>query len=273
MFAQAAPALGEQDEGSGHIGRVRVGRASWRVCTADNSRPALAHHRLLGVVPRLDRVGRREDRGASVQRADDARLGDRHRLLLHDLVQHRAGQVRHLVELVDATDATVRQDQRPGLEHVVASVRVLGHERSQADRGGALPGGVDPTGRDLVHVVEQLRLGGARVADQHHVELPARVDHVFRRVGAGFVVGAPEELAQDALFDVVELPDRGCQRLHQVVVDLRVAPNRPHLSLCGQGVSRAAWTDRIGYASSWLTQTPAAGTQSRGSVGAGRGPR
>ena len=47
-------------------------------------------------VPRLHGVGAGEDAGSGIQRSNDARLGDRHRLLLHRLVQDRAGLVRHL---------------------------------------------------------------------------------------------------------------------------------------------------------------------------------
>lgn len=63
------------------------------------------------VILGLDGVGGGEDCGARVEVADDARLGDADGLLLHHLVQHAAAAHAHLVELVDAADAAVGQDE------------------------------------------------------------------------------------------------------------------------------------------------------------------
>lgn len=54
-------------------------------------------------------------------------LGNGEGLLLHDLVQHRASVVTHLVELVDAADAVVAQDQCSSLQHQLPGLWVLHH--------------------------------------------------------------------------------------------------------------------------------------------------
>jgi hypothetical protein len=68
-------------------------------------------HGQVRVVAAADGVGRGQDAGAGVERGDDAGLGDGDGLLLHDLVQDGARGLGHLVELVDAADAAVGQDQ------------------------------------------------------------------------------------------------------------------------------------------------------------------
>lgn len=54
-----------------------------------------------------------------------AYLGDADGLLLHDLVDGGAVGVGHLIELVDAAHALVRQHQRAALQHHLASERIL----------------------------------------------------------------------------------------------------------------------------------------------------
>ena len=48
---------------------------------------------------------------------DDAGFSDGQGLLLHDLVQHGPGGVVHLVELVNAADSVVGQNQRTSLKN------------------------------------------------------------------------------------------------------------------------------------------------------------
>ena len=61
------------------------------------------------VVAAVQRVCRGKHRSAGVQGCTDAALGNRHRLLLHHLVDCRPVVLIHLVELVDAADAHVRK--------------------------------------------------------------------------------------------------------------------------------------------------------------------
>ena len=75
----------------------------WQLDVLDDS--------LVFVPLRLARVGGGQQGGAGVQLADDARLGDAERLLLHHLVQHAPGRLGHLVELIDAANAVVGQHE------------------------------------------------------------------------------------------------------------------------------------------------------------------
>jgi len=61
-----------------------------------------------GVILRVDRIRGSQNRSSSVQGANDASFGDGDSLLLHGLVKDHTSVVVHLVELIDAADATVR---------------------------------------------------------------------------------------------------------------------------------------------------------------------
>mmetsp|Transcript_16612 Transcript_16612/g.50416 ORF Transcript_16612/g.50416 Transcript_16612/m.50416 type:complete len:211 (-) Transcript_16612:1135-1767(-) len=128
----------------------------------------------LRVVLGVDRVGGGEDGRARVERADDARLCDRDRLLLHRLVQDGARAVRHLVELVDADDAAVGEDHRAALEVKVARARLLRDRRGEAGGGGPLAGRVDASRGRLLDELEKLRLCDGGVAEQQHVDVAAQ---------------------------------------------------------------------------------------------------
>ncbi len=60
---------------------------------------------------RLDGVGGGEDGRARIQGADDSRLGDGQRLLLHHFVQDGASALVHLVKLVNAANSVIAQHQ------------------------------------------------------------------------------------------------------------------------------------------------------------------
>lgn len=98
-------------------------------------------------------------------------LGDGECLLLHDLVQHRPRALVHLVELVDAADAIVTQDQGPRLQHELPRLGVLGDIGGEADGTGALPGCVLAPRHQVVHVLQQLGLAGPGVPAQQDVDL------------------------------------------------------------------------------------------------------
>lgn len=102
-------------------------------------------------------------------------LGDGERLLLHDLVQHRARAVAHLVELVDAADAVVAEHQRSRLQDQLPGLRVLGHVGGEAHGAGAFAGRVLSTRHQVVDVLQQLGLAGSGVSAQQDVDLGAEV--------------------------------------------------------------------------------------------------
>lgn len=125
-----------------------------------------------------------------------AYLGDGQGLLLHNLVQHRASAVAHLVKLVDAADAVVTEHQSAGLQDQLAGLGVLHDVGGQADGARTLARGVLAARHQVMHVLEQLRLAGAGVSAQQDVDLgpeaaSARLAEVLPRPA--------EELQQDAL--------------------------------------------------------------------------
>ena len=129
-------------------------------------------------------------------------LGNGEGLLLHDLVQHRARAVAHLVELVDAADAVVAQHQSSCLQDQLPGLRVLHHVGGETHGAGALPWRVLAAGHQVVDVLQQLGLAGAGVSAEQDV-------HVGTEVAAAglteVLTGAAEQLQQDALEGSEEL--------------------------------------------------------------------
>lgn len=93
-------------------------------------------------------------------------LGNGESLLLHDLVQHRARAVAHLVELVDAADAVVAEHQSAGLQDQLPGLWVLHHVGGETNSTGALPRCVLATGYKVVDILQQLGLAGAGVSTE-----------------------------------------------------------------------------------------------------------
>lgn len=135
----------------------------------------------------------------------NAHLGDGEGLLLHDLVQHGARAVAHLVELVDAADAVVAQHQRAGLQDQLPGLRVLGHVGGEPHGAGALPRGVLAAGHQVEDVLQQLGLAGAGVPAEQDVHVGAEVASAR---GAEVLAGAAEQLQQNAL-EATEEEGRG----------------------------------------------------------------
>ena len=90
--------------------------------------------RQVGVVSTADGVGRSKDAGPGIERSDDAGLGYGYSLLLHDFVQDRAGRIVHLVELVNAADTAVGQDERTRFQHKLTGFRVASDVGCETDR-------------------------------------------------------------------------------------------------------------------------------------------
>ena len=82
--------------------------------------------------------------------------------------------VVHLVELVDQADAPVRQHQGPALQRPLPGDGVLLHGRRQADGRRALARREHRALRRALDVLQELRLGRARVAQQQHVDVAAQ---------------------------------------------------------------------------------------------------
>lgn len=153
-----------------------------------------------------DRVRRGQDARSSVQGRDDPRFGDGDGLLLHDFVQDRAGGVGHLVELVDAADAAVGEDEGAGFEHHLPRFRVSAHVRGQANGGGTFAAGVDATRGDSVDVAQDLGFGCGRVTAEEDIDIAAVFGAAAFREG---FVRAAEQLQQDPFLDIVHFVDAG----------------------------------------------------------------
>lgn len=102
-------------------------------------------------------------------------LGDGERLLLHDLVQHGARAVAHLVELVDAAHAVVAENKCAGLQHQLPRLRVLHHVGGETHSARAFTGRVLTARNQVVDVLQQLRFTRTRVSTQQDVDLGTEV--------------------------------------------------------------------------------------------------
>ena len=103
--------------------------------------------RFLHVVAAEERVGGTEERHARIERGLDTRLGDGDGLLLHHLLKTRSkkyfvdgGAVRviHLIELINAANAVIGQDQSAALDLQLVGLRVAQHTGCQTHAGGTL---------------------------------------------------------------------------------------------------------------------------------------
>lgn len=170
------------------------------------------------IVPAADGIRGGDNRAPRMQGRHNPRLGNGNRLLLHGLMNRRAILIVHLVELIDQADAPVRQHERPALKRPLGGQRVAAHAGGQADGAGALARREDGPLRRRLDVLEDLRLGGARVAEQEDVDVAADV------VGAvGFFWDAAEEGEGDSGLDVGVAVDAGGDGGDDLVDDVGVA--------------------------------------------------
>lgn len=129
-------------------------------------------------------------------------LGDGEGLLLHDLVQHRARAVAHLVELVDAAHTVITKNKRTSLQHQLPGLRVLHDVGRETHSARAFTRRVLTARHQVVNVLQQLRFTRTWVSTQQDVDLGTEVTasclgKVFTR--------ATKELQQDPLQEKTEL--------------------------------------------------------------------
>ncbi len=124
-----------------------------------------------GVVAAPNRVRGGDDGTPGLQRRDDARFGDRDRLLLHRLVDGRPVRVVHLVELVDETGAFIGEDECAALERPFPRDGILADAGCETDSGRTLAGCEDGSVCGLLNVLQELRLRCTRVAKQKDVNV------------------------------------------------------------------------------------------------------
>lgn len=140
-------------------------------------------------------------------------------LLLERFVHCRAVLGAHLVQLVDYSHATIREDQHPSLEDPATSREiVLDRRRGKARGGRSLAARVDRTRRDLRDIAKELAFCGTGVTDDEHVDVAAGADAV--RVA---LLDAAEHLQRDRLLLLLHPPDGRRKGEDDLVHDGRVA--------------------------------------------------
>mmetsp|Transcript_483 Transcript_483/g.1110 ORF Transcript_483/g.1110 Transcript_483/m.1110 type:complete len:478 (+) Transcript_483:1188-2621(+) len=147
------------------------------------------------------------------------RLGDGHGLLLHRLVDCHAIVLPHLVELINAHEAAVGEDHRPGLEAALPRLGVGRDGRRESNAGGALAGGAHSEGSDAHGAAQELGLGRGGVANHENVDVPAEVGAVGE-----VLLAAREELQGEGLLDDVMAVDGGTDAAPQDVEDIGTLP-------------------------------------------------
>mmetsp|Transcript_13562 Transcript_13562/g.29955 ORF Transcript_13562/g.29955 Transcript_13562/m.29955 type:complete len:231 (+) Transcript_13562:723-1415(+) len=115
---------------------------------------------------------------ARAQATYQARFGHRYRLLLHRLVHGSLVMTANGGEFVDATDTAIRQDQGASLEHPVCTIT---YGRAREPCAGTTKAAGAHAARQLLCSLKQLRLAGARVAQQQEVWRGACVPLFLRR--------------------------------------------------------------------------------------------
>ena len=169
--------------------------------------------------------------------------------------------IQHLVELVNAANSLIGKDQRAALEHHLAGDRIL-HDRSgEAHAGRAAAGRVLTAQRQAIDVVEQLRLGHARISHQANVNVASDL-HAAR-----VLVHAAHEHEQQRLLDVLVSVDLRRNALRQLGVEVVLADARrlllgqllgEHLLVLGLVEARYAMRLHVGVREQALLDLPEA---------------
>mmetsp|Transcript_343 Transcript_343/g.584 ORF Transcript_343/g.584 Transcript_343/m.584 type:complete len:232 (-) Transcript_343:733-1428(-) len=116
--------------------------------------------------------------------------------------------VTHLVELVDAHDAAVRQHHGTRLQAALARLTVLSHRRRQTHATGPAPRRADGQGGHAHDGADELGLSDGGVADHEHVDVAAEMGAV------GEILLVPAQQLQDQrLLDHVVPEDGRRQRV------------------------------------------------------------
>lgn len=95
-----------------------------------------------------------------------------HLLLLHDLQEHLVLPL-HIVKLIQAADAAVREHERAGLKRELVRDDVLRYRHRQAGAGARLAAHVHAPRRRGRAGVQQLALAEARLTDHERVDVVA----------------------------------------------------------------------------------------------------
>mmetsp|Transcript_123192 Transcript_123192/g.275137 ORF Transcript_123192/g.275137 Transcript_123192/m.275137 type:complete len:317 (-) Transcript_123192:659-1609(-) len=91
----------------------------------------------------------------------------------------------HLVELIDAADARVRQHQGSALQGHLAGLVVANHGRGETHAAGALAGGVHRARGDVHSLLQQLALGHPGITHEERVDVTTNLHAVLLRLCDG----------------------------------------------------------------------------------------
>ena len=125
----------------------------------------------------------------------------------------------HLVELIDAADASIGQHESTAFEDELASHWVLEHGSCETDSRATLASRVDAARGEVRDVLQQLRFGNTWVAHEKHVDIAPDLHPVVHLLGQT----AYHEYQESHLdfFHAEDLRADGLrQAAHQVVVAL-----------------------------------------------------
>ena len=152
----------------------------------------------------VHRIRRRQHRAARVEQGVDAGFIDRDCLLLHGFVNGYTIVLRHLVELIDANETTVREYHGSRLQPTLFCVGIRGDGSGEANAGASFAGGGDGQGSNLHGGAEQLRFSGGRVAHQKHIDVTTEMCPVGK-----ILLAAGEQLQDESFLDVAVAEDGG----------------------------------------------------------------
>jgi hypothetical protein len=79
--------------------------------------------------------------------------------------------VIHLVELIDKAKTLVSKNESTTFKCPLASDRIFVNTSSKTDCRGSLTSSVDASMEDLLHILEELRLGGAGVSKEKAIDI------------------------------------------------------------------------------------------------------
>ena len=128
-------------------------------------------------------VRRREDGGPRVEVCLNTGFGNRYRLLLHRFMNRDLVRRVHLVELVNTTNAVVREHERAGLDAELARFAVSCDARRQTGCGRGLARRVDRSTEKGMNVLQKLGFRGRRIADDTDVDGPSQFYAFVRLFG------------------------------------------------------------------------------------------
>lgn len=177
--------------------------------------------RLFFVISTEHGIGSCEDCSPCVQRGNDARFGDRDRLLLHDFVDGSSVVLVHLVELVDATHAHVCQDQGSCLEREFPRSGVGDDGCSKPYAGTALSRGIDSPRGDIGDMLEELRLGNPWISKKSDINLAPDPKMIF-----GLYGNPTCHLQQQCLLNTLHSINLRCYAPGQIQIELIILHTR-----------------------------------------------